>query len=97
MQHTNRRTTQITNRFKKKINNSNHSNTIAGEEEDSIASRRRRRNKTRRTLLTDRQQDDQVQGQRTYTSQAQQIINDRRLPTHQSQITPSEEDNSYEY
>ena len=30
-------------------------------------------------------------------TQAQQITNDSRLPTYQSQITPTEENSSYEY
>ena len=53
--------------------------------------RRRKRNKTRRKLLTDQHQDDHVHWQRTSISQAQQITNNRSLPTYQSQITPSEE------
>jgi hypothetical protein len=43
------------------------------------------------------QQDDYVPWQRTFTSQAQQITNDHRLPIYQSQIMPTEENNSYEY
>jgi hypothetical protein len=66
--------------------NSSHGNIITDEEEESIASRnkRRKRNKTRRQLLADQQQDDYVHRQRTFTLQAQQITNDRKLPTYQS-------------
>ena len=79
---------------------SRHDNKSADEEEVSIASRnmrRRNRNKTRRKLLTDRQQDNQMHWQGTVILPSQQITNDRRLPTYQSQIIPSEENNSYEY
>ena len=58
---------------------------------------RRKRNKTKRKLLTDHYQDNQAHGQRTSILPSQQITNDRMLPTYQSQITPSEENNSYEH
>ncbi len=58
---------------------------------------RRKRNKTKRKLLTDHYQDNQAHGQRTSILPSQQITNDHIQPTSQSQITPSEENNRYEY
>ena len=92
--------TDTNSTYHKQVHRS-HDNTNADEEEeeDAMASRnmRRKRNKTKRKLLTSQHQDNQVHWQRTVISTLQQITNDRRLSAYQSQITPSEENNSYEY